>query len=76
MVKAGDIVQVKVMDVDIQRKRIGLSMRMDDKAREDSRSSKTGPSRRNTPSPRKPRNEKPAGNGAMAQAFAQAKGRK
>ncbi len=30
VVKAGDIVKVKVMDVDIPRKRIGLSMRMDD----------------------------------------------
>ncbi|MEH6468721.1 MAG: Tex family protein [Porticoccus sp.] len=30
VVKAGDIVQVKVMEVDIPRKRIGLSMRMDD----------------------------------------------
>ncbi|MCK7548965.1 Tex family protein [Marinobacter koreensis] len=30
VVKAGDIVRVKVMDVDIPRKRIGLSMRMDD----------------------------------------------
>ncbi|MBN7768585.1 RNA-binding transcriptional accessory protein [Marinobacter daepoensis] len=30
VVKAGDIVKVKVMEVDIPRKRIGLSMRMDD----------------------------------------------
>jgi len=30
VVKAGDIVQVKVMEIDIPRKRIGLSMRMDD----------------------------------------------
>ena len=32
VVKAGDIVKVKVMEVDIPRKRIGLSMRMSDKA--------------------------------------------
>ena len=31
VVKAGDIVNVKVMEVDIPRKRIGLSMRLDDK---------------------------------------------
>ncbi|WP_370980392.1 Tex family protein [Agaribacterium sp. ZY112] len=31
VVKAGDIVKVKVMEVDAPRKRIGLSMRMDDK---------------------------------------------
>jgi protein Tex len=30
VVKAGDIIKVKVMEVDIARKRIGLSMRMDD----------------------------------------------
>ena len=30
VVKAGDIVKVKVMNVDLQRSRIGLSMRMDD----------------------------------------------
>ncbi len=34
VVKAGDIVKVKVMEVDIPRKRIGLSMRMSDKAEE------------------------------------------
>lgn len=30
VVKAGDIIKVKVMNVDIKRKRIGLSMRLDD----------------------------------------------
>ena len=30
VVKAGDIVRVKVLDVDLARKRIGLSMRLDD----------------------------------------------
>ncbi|NKB61462.1 MAG: S1 RNA-binding domain-containing protein [Gammaproteobacteria bacterium] len=32
IVKAGDIVKVKVMEVDVQRKRIGLSMRLADSA--------------------------------------------
>lgn len=32
VVKAGDIVKVKVMDVDVKRKRIALSMRLNDKA--------------------------------------------
>lgn len=32
VVKAGDIVKVKVMEVDIERKRIGLSMRLGDSA--------------------------------------------
>ncbi len=30
VVKSGDIVKVKVMDVDVERKRIGLSLRLDD----------------------------------------------
>jgi len=30
VVKTGDVVKVKVMEVDVQRKRIGLSMRLDD----------------------------------------------
>ncbi|QQD25321.1 S1 RNA-binding domain-containing protein [Venatoribacter cucullus] len=34
VVKAGDIVKVKVMEVDVARKRIGLSMRMSDDASE------------------------------------------
>lgn len=31
VVKAGDVVKVKVMEVDVERKRIGLSMRLDEK---------------------------------------------
>lgn len=38
VVKAGDVVKVKVMEVDVPRKRIGLSMRMDDVPGENSRS--------------------------------------
>lgn len=34
VVKAGDIVKVKVMEVDVARKRIGLSMRLEDNASE------------------------------------------
>ena len=42
VVKAGDIVKVKVMDVDIPRKRIALSMRMDDQPGEKSDSKAGG----------------------------------
>ncbi|RUR32260.1 Tex family protein [Vreelandella nanhaiensis] len=43
VVKAGDIVSVKVMSVDIARKRVGLSMRLDDEPqREESASAPTG----------------------------------
>ncbi len=34
VVKAGDVVKVKVMEVDLKRKRIGLSMRMSDDPRD------------------------------------------
>lgn len=42
VVKAGDIVKVKVMDVDIPRKRIALSMRMDDQPGEKTDSKSAG----------------------------------
>lgn len=51
VVKAGDIVRVKVMEVDVQRKRVGLSMRLTDEptpadAAGDRRSSSTRPAQR------------------------------
>ena len=52
VVKAGDIVKVKVMEVDVARKRIGLSMRMSDKAEERAEARQQ---------PRQARAEKPAG---------------
>lgn len=42
VVKTGDIVKVKVMEVDIPRKRIGLSMRLDDSASSEPKSPKIG----------------------------------
>lgn len=54
VVKAGDIVQVKVMEVDIPRKRIGLSMKLSDEPGE-----KTGNNSRpqNRSEERKPQNK-------------------
>jgi uncharacterized protein len=73
VVKAGDIVRVKVMDVDTARKRIALSMRLQDKASE--QTPKRGSSRpRNEPSTASRRKqEKPSANNAFAQAFASAR---
>ena len=72
VVKAGDVIKVKVMSVDIPRRRIGLSMRIADDARDQSREmkreSKPGPRRSN----KTKTTQKPAG--AMAQAFARIKG--
>ena len=42
VVKAGDIVKVKVMEVDVARKRIGLSMRLDDEAGADAKRNEGG----------------------------------
>jgi uncharacterized protein len=68
VVKAGDVVKVKVMEVDLERKRIALSMRLNDKA-EDAARQPGGRSQQ----PRSRRDEgKPsargrgAGNGAQA----------
>ena len=76
VVKAGDIVKVKVMEVDVSRKRIGLSMRLSDDIptsndtnakRHSSRPSKT--SERMT---KRASDASSASTGAMAGAFAQA----
>lgn len=78
VVKAGDIVKVKVMDVDIPRKRIALSMRMDDQPGEksDNRAG-SGSNRRDGGGKPSARNDRHKGadsgqKGAMAGALAQA----
>ncbi|MEH6587244.1 MAG: Tex family protein [Halioglobus sp.] len=78
VVKAGDVVKVKVMEVDESRKRIALSMRMSDKAGEEAEKRGGGQrkSNDNNRRPAKPRQEKPAVNNAFAAAFANAKQRK
>ncbi len=81
VVKAGDIVKVKVMEVDIPRQRVGLSMRMSDTpgAKADNprggQSRAGGQPRGNTPrSERHAKEDKPApANAAMAALFANAK---
>jgi len=65
VVKAGDIVKVKVMEVDIPRKRIALTMRMDDQPGEKAAAK---PSRK--PAPRS--QNKDSGQGVMPGALAQA----
>ena len=76
VVKTGEIVKVKVMEVDIPRKRIGLTMRMDDQpGQENKRSGGTSNSeRKNTR--HAPRQQQAQPSGAMAALFDQAKGKK
>ncbi|USD65170.1 Tex family protein [Vibrio sp. SCSIO 43136] len=78
VVKAGDIVKVKVMEVDVARKRIGLSMRLNDKPGQESRGAKPRQERNQgqRPTRRKdPSNNNGAMGGAFAAAFANAKKR-
>ena len=88
VVKTGDIVRVKVMSVDIKRKRIALSMRLDDSAAEPvtsdpqkpgadksraDRSARQSSARKPVREPAKPQLEPES---AFAAAFAQARDRK
>jgi uncharacterized protein len=74
VVKAGDIVKVKVMEVDIPRNRVGLSMRMSDTPGEKVEGARGG-NRGNAPrSERHSKQDKPApSNPGMAALFANAK---
>ncbi|MCP3672183.1 MAG: RNA-binding transcriptional accessory protein [Gammaproteobacteria bacterium] len=85
VVKAGDIVRVKVLEVDIDRKRIALSMRLDDEGntsakpaltdrgkRQSGKQANTGGKEKRLQKSSQPK----ATSGALASAFAKAKGRK
>ncbi|WP_134706567.1 Tex family protein [Rahnella sp. CJA17(1/100)] len=83
VVKAGDIVKVKVMEVDLQRKRIALTMRLDEQpgeapARRSSAPASDSRDNQKRHAPNKPsgHNAAPAGNNAMADALAAALGKK
>ena len=78
VVKSGDIVKVKVLEVEVARKRIALTLRLDDEPggrserpaqgmpRDNSRASMT------SSAPRKP--QQPSGGGALAEALRRARG--
>ncbi|MCC5902650.1 MAG: RNA-binding transcriptional accessory protein [Halomonas sp.] len=84
VVKAGDIVTVKVMNVDIPRKRVGLSMRLDDEPEQQAQGTPNGAANNE---PRKPQrsnrqggqrqgskpSEAPASMGALGAALLKAK---
>lgn len=78
VVKAGDVVKVKVMEVDLKRRRVGLSMRLSDDPRRQStkmpgerRGERKGSARDRNSRPKQP--SEPMG--VMAEAFARLKGR-
>ncbi|MCA8051386.1 Tex family protein [Burkholderia arboris] len=75
VVKAGQVVKVKVIDVDVKRQRIALTMRLDDDAAAPGMSSRGSQDRgnagRGAARPQRSREPEPAG--AMAAAFAKLK---
>jgi len=79
IVKAGDVVKVKVIDIDLARRRVALTMRLDQKSTDKAGDKK--PAKNASQKPKKPRsqnNNKPRQkdnappNGAFADAFANA----
>ncbi|MHC6223406.1 Tex family protein [Pseudomonas sp. X10] len=76
-VKAGDVVKVKVMEVDIPRKRVGLSMRMSDTPGEKVEGNRGGRPQgggaRQQQAPARQRESAAPANNAMAALFANAK---
>jgi uncharacterized protein len=77
VVKAGDIVKVKVMEVDVQRKRIGLSMRLTDEPGQENRAQRASAPRHQQRQAQnhqggQRRREESSGNSAMGGAFAAA----
>jgi len=81
VVKAGDVVKVKVLEVDVPRKRIALTMRLADEVRKPAPQDRAQASKgqaASNPSPRgRPQTPAPtrqaATAGAMAEAFARLK---
>ena len=73
VVHSGQVVRVKVVDVDIERQRIGLSLRLDEQTRPAARPARTaGAQRRPDKTPRgagSPRRDNPRAGGSMAQAL-------
>lgn len=74
VVKAGDVVKVKVLEVDIERKRIALTMRMDEQpAPKNAETTSDRTTTRTQQNKATPRQTKPAdNNAAMGNAFAEA----
>ena len=71
VVKTGDIVKVKVLEVDVPRKRIALTMRLDESAvKNDGKSDRTLSAKPRGNTQREERNSR--GNNAMGNAFADA----
>jgi uncharacterized protein len=76
VVKAGQVVKVKVLEVDEKRKRIALTMRLADEAPKAAKPEQRAPNRPKTPDARRPQEDRrsaPPINNAMAAAFGKLK---
>ena len=72
VVKTGDVVKVKVLEVDVARRRIGLTMRLDESAvKNDGKSDRTLSAKLRSDNARQDRSN-PRANNAMGNAFADA----
>ncbi|WP_028455304.1 Tex family protein [Chitinilyticum litopenaei] len=76
VVKAGQVVKVKVVEVDVPRKRIALTMRMGDEIQPAREAGKPGASRNEVRRQQGSQQREPQGQGAMAAALAGLKLRK
>jgi uncharacterized protein len=76
-VKPGQIVKVKVVEVDTKRQRIALTMRLDDALQASSRAAaargESRPRDRQSPEPKRPSAPEPKPGGAIALALERAK---
>jgi len=73
VVKAGDVVKVKVLEVDVKRRRVALTMRLSDDQRDHVSSAMPKDRPAKGGKPRQERRDAPAPGGAMAEAFAKLK---
>ena len=73
VVKTGDVVKVKVLEVDVARRRIALTMRLDESAvKNDGKSDRTLSAKPRSDNARQDRSNSPRANNAMGNAFANA----
>ncbi|MEQ3531767.1 Tex family protein [Pseudoalteromonas sp. XMcav11-Q] len=73
VVKAGDIVKVKVIEVDVPRKRISFTMRLNDEISQAPAQKQNAKPHKGKPVPKSSKpNSRDAGNAAMGNAFAEA----
>jgi uncharacterized protein len=72
VVKAGDVVKVKVLEVDTRRRRIALTMRLGDASPRARAETARAPAPRSTARTEPRRNAEPQGNGIMADALKKA----